>query len=337
MTLCGSTVAAAYRADGLRASKSSGSGTTYFLYDGGEPIVELNSSGSVTALNVFAPDGLVARAAGETTTEYVFDQQGNVADRTDTSGTIQSITQYDGWGNEQTITGHATDPFGYNAQSGYYLDRETGLYLCQHRFYDPANGRWLNRDPIGYGGGTNLYGYCAGRPVNFEDPSGAAVISVQVALVGMVVFFGGTVDVDLLVDPNGSWNPMDWTWGVGQHHAMGVGIGLGGSVGIGGGYSSGHLGPAGTTADDSAPWSLNAFADCLFGASGQVNGGPGSDWSFGGGFGRLGIGAGAGVFAAWDNNKGNGQHTGTGGLVGGTYSLGKLRDLLRGKLIFWPQ
>ena len=172
VTLFGSTVAAAYRADGLRASKSSGSGTTYFLYDGGEPIVELNSSGSVTALNVFAPDGLVARTAGETTTEYVFDQQGNVADRTDTSGTIQSITQYDGWGNEQAISGTPTDPFGYNAQWGYYLDRETGLYLCQHRFYDPANGRWLNRDPIGYAGGTNVYGYCASGPMNRIDEFG---------------------------------------------------------------------------------------------------------------------------------------------------------------------
>ena len=172
MTLFGSTVAATYRADGLRASKSSGSGTTYFLYDGGEPIVELNSSGSVTALNVFAPDGLVARTAGETTTEYVFDQQGNVADRTDTSGTIQSITQYDGWGNEQIISGTDTDPFGYNAQSGYYLDRETGLYLCQHRFYDPANGRWLSRDPVGHAGGTNLYGYVRGHPELRSDPSG---------------------------------------------------------------------------------------------------------------------------------------------------------------------
>ena len=114
----------------------------------------------------------MARTAGESTTEYVFDQQGNVADRTDTSGTIQSITQYDGWGNEQAISGTPTDPFGYNAQSGYYLDRETGLYLCQHRFYDPANGSWLNRDPIGYGGGTNLYGYCSGGPVGWADNSG---------------------------------------------------------------------------------------------------------------------------------------------------------------------
>jgi RHS repeat-associated protein len=172
MSAYGSSSSATYRADGLRASKTTSSGTTYFLYDGSEPVVEMNSSGTVTALNVFAPDGLVARQTSSSTSEYVFDQQGNVADTTNTSGVIQTITQYDAWGNEQAISGTPSDPFGYNAQSGYYLDRETGLYLCQHRFYDPANGRWLNRDPIGYGGGTNLYGYTADGPVGTADASG---------------------------------------------------------------------------------------------------------------------------------------------------------------------
>ena len=83
-----------------------------------------------------------------------------------------STTQYDAWGNEQLVSGADTDPLGYNAQSGYYLDRESSLYLCQHRFYDPGNGRWINRDPIGYGGGTNLYGYCNGGPAVTQDPSG---------------------------------------------------------------------------------------------------------------------------------------------------------------------
>ncbi|MEM5768882.1 MAG: RHS repeat-associated core domain-containing protein [Bacillota bacterium] len=62
------------------------------------------------------------------------------------------------------------------AQWGYYTDTETGLILCTHRYYDPANGRWLTRDPIGYDGGVNLYGYVGGDPVNQVDPEGEAKI-----------------------------------------------------------------------------------------------------------------------------------------------------------------
>ena len=162
----------------------------------------MNSSGTVTALNVFAPDGLCARQVGCATTEYVFDQQGNVADRTDTSGTTQSITQYDAWGNEQTISGTPTDPFGYNAQSGYYLDRETGLYLCQHRFYDPANGRWLNRDPIGHSGGTNLYAYCAGGPIESADPTGKRMYGFGVGFGWMFPPVSASIFAGLGYDPD---------------------------------------------------------------------------------------------------------------------------------------
>ncbi|MBX3445009.1 MAG: hypothetical protein KF774_21595 [Planctomyces sp.] len=35
-----------------------------------------------------------------------------------------------------------------------------------------AGGRFLNRDPIGYWGGDNLYAYVGGRPLNDVDPSG---------------------------------------------------------------------------------------------------------------------------------------------------------------------
>ena len=172
LTGVGSTLSATYRADGLRASKTTSAGTTYFLYDQGNPIVELNSSGTVTAFNIFAPDGLVARTASGATTEYVLDQQGNVVNRTNTSGANVSVTQYDAYGTEHTAYGSPSDPFAYNGQWGYYLDRETGLYNCQHRYYDPGIGRWLNRDPIGFAGGTNLYGYCAGGPVDEADAEG---------------------------------------------------------------------------------------------------------------------------------------------------------------------
>ncbi len=44
--------------------------------------------------------------------------------------------------------------------------------MCGFRWYDPDLGRWLSRDPIGYGGGDNLYAYCDGDPLGFADPLG---------------------------------------------------------------------------------------------------------------------------------------------------------------------
>jgi RHS repeat-associated protein len=49
---------------------------------------------------------------------------------------------------------------------------DPGLILCTHRYYDPLNARWLTRDPIGYDGDINLYGYVQGNPVMATDPSG---------------------------------------------------------------------------------------------------------------------------------------------------------------------
>jgi RHS repeat-associated protein len=69
---------------------------------------------------------------------------------------VLSLKQYDSFGgSDEGITdrsGHAqVDPFdGFGGQWGYQTDRETGLVLCGQRYYDPASGRWITRDPIGY-------------------------------------------------------------------------------------------------------------------------------------------------------------------------------------------
>lgn len=36
-------------------------------------------------------------------------------------------------------------------------------------FYNPAQGRWLSRDPIGETGGMNLYAFVGNNPVNWTD------------------------------------------------------------------------------------------------------------------------------------------------------------------------
>lgn len=116
------------------------------------------------------PDGLVARQSGGVWTYYDFDPQGNVLHRLNSSGPVTSTTGYDAYG--ALTSGAAGDPFGYNGRWGYYTDAETGLCYCQNRYYDPAKGRWLTRDPIGFGGGMNVYGYVAQTPLGSADSAG---------------------------------------------------------------------------------------------------------------------------------------------------------------------
>jgi RHS repeat-associated protein len=53
-----------------------------------------------------------------------------------------------------------------------YHDFEAELYYYGYRYYEPAAGKWLNRDPIAEQGGLNLYGFCQNDPVNAIDPLG---------------------------------------------------------------------------------------------------------------------------------------------------------------------
>jgi RHS repeat-associated protein len=56
--------------------------------------------------------------------------------------------------------------------AGYRYDPETGLYYVKARYYNPTLGRFLQTDPIGTGGGNNLYAYVGNDPINLIDPTG---------------------------------------------------------------------------------------------------------------------------------------------------------------------
>ena len=71
----------------------------------------------------------------------------------------------------QTGPAAATNPFRFSTK---YLDRETGLYCYGYRYYAPALGRWVNRDPIGEKGGLGLYVVAKNNLINIFDPDGRA-------------------------------------------------------------------------------------------------------------------------------------------------------------------
>ena len=159
-----------YRGDGLRAWKQSGGVTTYYLYDGKDPVCELNSSGQVNGVSMFGANGLLNyNGSGHGTLYYAFDERGNVAERVDGTGNVPSTDLYDAYGKQ--LAG-ASDPYGFGGQAGYRTDPETGLIYLTNRYYDPGTGRFLSRDPSGYGGGINLYSYVQNNPGNFDDPLG---------------------------------------------------------------------------------------------------------------------------------------------------------------------
>ena len=61
-------------------------------------------------------------------------------------------------------------PFGF---AGGLYDRDTGLVRFGARDYEPATGRWTNKDPVRFrGGSTNLYEYVGDDTVNWVDPRG---------------------------------------------------------------------------------------------------------------------------------------------------------------------
>ncbi|WON86466.1 MULTISPECIES: DUF6765 family protein [unclassified Delftia] len=55
---------------------------------------------------------------------------------------------------------------------GQYFDEESGLHDNWHRSYDPASGRYLQPDPLGYPDGPDAYLYAGGDPLNRIDPTG---------------------------------------------------------------------------------------------------------------------------------------------------------------------
>ncbi len=71
-------------------------------------------------------------------------------------GATGALYDYDAFGRELRSSGPAADlvPFHFSTK---FTDQETGLNYYGYRYYDPQNGRWLNRDPIGERGGENLY------------------------------------------------------------------------------------------------------------------------------------------------------------------------------------
>jgi RHS repeat-associated protein len=79
----------------------------------------------------------------------------NVLALTDETGTVKERYEYDPYG-AVTVTVDDSSGNPYRFQGRRY-DPEQGLYYFRNRTYSPSLGRFVQRDPIGYVDGMNLY------------------------------------------------------------------------------------------------------------------------------------------------------------------------------------
>jgi len=138
-------------------------------------------SGSMAQQYVWNPlgvDSMVERDAAYIRQYVQTDANGNVTSVLDTSGNVQERYIYDPYGAVTVLTPTWTTRSGslygwvYLFQSGRY-DATSTLYGFRNRYLSPTLGRWVQNDPLGFGGGSdNFYSFVGANPVTNSDPSG---------------------------------------------------------------------------------------------------------------------------------------------------------------------
>jgi RHS repeat-associated protein len=136
----------------------------------GDVVGEYDGTGNLIA-NYTHGIGLVGRFDGNSTAYYDGDLLGSTAGITGADGDYINRYAYRPYGENLLTVEGVSNPFEYVGQWGV-MDEGNGLDYMRARFYSPSNGRFMNPDPIGQAGGTNIYAYTDNSPIEFLDPLG---------------------------------------------------------------------------------------------------------------------------------------------------------------------
>ena len=190
LTLMGNTWDYTYDANGLRTKRTNGSTTYEYIYSG-DKLVQVIATDHTTSPETVSVVEYAYDAAGQPLTMtlgndvyyYVLNIQGDVMGLVDSSGTLMISYIYEGYGECYSLSNTSDKAPLMSANNhllyrGYVVDKGTGLYYLQSRYYDPNVGRFLNADnQLSTGSdltGLNLFAYCGNNPVNRIDPTGEA-------------------------------------------------------------------------------------------------------------------------------------------------------------------
>ncbi|MDI7226813.1 RHS repeat domain-containing protein, partial [Leptospira santarosai] len=119
---------------------------------------------------------------------YLTDQVDSVSHVLDDEGNTLSQIQYQPYGETFAQRGDLNFSPKYNSQE---LDRESGFYFYNARYYDPEIARFTSADTIIDGEfdtqGWNRFSYVKGNPIGAKDPSGHDAVVETLAGVNHVL------------------------------------------------------------------------------------------------------------------------------------------------------
>ena len=140
-----------------------GGGAECFLWDPAEPVATrpLMFSSSMAPALLYCHDG-----------------NKNVSDLVAPDGSIAAHYEYSSFGKVVMATSgvqsdglppHLLNPYRFSSECH---DDTLGLVYYNYRHYNPADGRWLGRDPVEEKGGMNVFGYVLNDPINRSEIKG---------------------------------------------------------------------------------------------------------------------------------------------------------------------
>ncbi|WP_412545838.1 RHS repeat-associated core domain-containing protein [Maricaulis sp. MIT060901] len=116
---------------------------------------------------------VVDNGSTETVTYTHTDHLGSPVASTSASGALLWREDYTPFGEARQRPAANDNDEGY---TGHISDSDTGIVYMQARYYDPAIGRFLSSDPVGFASGGpayfNRYAYVGNNPLNATDPTG---------------------------------------------------------------------------------------------------------------------------------------------------------------------
>ena len=122
------------------------------------------------------------------------------------SQALAATYTYDPFGNLLAKTGTLNQPFQFSTKP---YDEKTGMSYYGYRFYSPAIGRWMNRDPLQESGGINLYGFVGNNPIMYIDPQGLWYVNIGFNL----GWWSPGIVKGVLIGPGGkTYSYNGWGW-----------------------------------------------------------------------------------------------------------------------------